>query len=178
MDVERILIADCQSIYRQGLKHWLKRHYPNARIIAVNTYPRAINAMRKLSAQWVFIDNQLVRSQPDALLAQLLSCNPEARLFTLGLCDSRVPHQLLDRHCSVSLLANQILKPQSAPAYQLTPAQRRVLHGLLAGQINKQIASELSISEATIKAHLTEIYRKLGVANRTQALAKLHAGAH
>jgi DNA-binding NarL/FixJ family response regulator len=51
----------------------------------------------------------------------------------------------------------------------LTPAQLRVLHGLREGLLNKQIAYEMQITEATVKAHLTAIYRKLGVQNRTQA---------
>ncbi len=52
----------------------------------------------------------------------------------------------------------------------LTPAQRRVLSGLAAGLLNKQIAFEMGISEATVKAHMTAIFRKLGANNRTQAL--------
>jgi len=38
------------------------------------------------------------------------------------------------------------------------------------GLLNKQIAYELDISEATVKAHITAIFRKLGVVNRTQAV--------
>ncbi|KRG68309.1 response regulator transcription factor [Pseudoxanthomonas dokdonensis] len=52
----------------------------------------------------------------------------------------------------------------------LTPQQFRVLQMLGSGSLNKQIAYELSVSEATIKAHVTAILRKLGVTNRTQAV--------
>lgn len=52
----------------------------------------------------------------------------------------------------------------------LTPAQRRILHHLTKGLLNKQIAYEMSISEATVKAHITAIFRKLEVINRTQAV--------
>lgn len=52
----------------------------------------------------------------------------------------------------------------------LTPAQRRVLAGLSDGLLNKQIAYEMDISVATVKAHMTAIFRKLGANNRTQAL--------
>ncbi len=41
------------------------------------------------------------------------------------------------------------------------------------GLLNKQIAYELNVSEATIKAHMTAIFRKLGVKNRTQAVILL-----
>jgi len=53
---------------------------------------------------------------------------------------------------------------------ELTPQQFRVLQMVCAGQLNKQIAYDLNLSEATIKAHMTQIMRKLGASNRTQAV--------
>jgi DNA-binding NarL/FixJ family response regulator len=53
---------------------------------------------------------------------------------------------------------------------QLTPQQFRVLGMVCAGRLNKQIGEELQITEATVKAHMTVILRKLGAANRTQAV--------
>ncbi|MBH0057049.1 response regulator transcription factor [Pseudoalteromonas sp. SWXJZ94C] len=58
----------------------------------------------------------------------------------------------------------------AAQVASLTPQQYRVLQYLHEGLLNKQIAYELHISEATIKAHITAIFRKLGVYNRTQAV--------
>ena len=55
----------------------------------------------------------------------------------------------------------------------LTPQQFRVASMLVEGLLNKQIAYELEVKEATIKAHMTEIYRKLGVQSRTQAVLAL-----
>lgn len=55
----------------------------------------------------------------------------------------------------------------------LTPQQFRVLSMLLSGLLNKQIAFELDVSEATVKAHVTAVLRKLGVANRTQAVLRV-----
>lgn len=52
----------------------------------------------------------------------------------------------------------------------LTPQQFRVLMMLADGLLNKQIAYELGVSEATIKAHMTAILKKLGASNRTQAV--------
>ena len=61
----------------------------------------------------------------------------------------------------------------------LTPQQKRVLAMLAEGLLNKQIAYELSVSESTIKAHVSAILQKLDVDSRTQAvikLAKLNSG--
>ncbi len=51
----------------------------------------------------------------------------------------------------------------------LTPTQLKVLLAVLEGKLNKQIAFDLGMSEATVKAHMTAIMRKLDVQNRTQA---------
>lgn len=61
----------------------------------------------------------------------------------------------------------------------LTPQQVRVLMMLSEGLLNKQIAYELSVSEATVKAHVSAILQKLGVDSRTQAViaaSKIEAG--
>jgi DNA-binding NarL/FixJ family response regulator len=52
----------------------------------------------------------------------------------------------------------------------LTPQQVRVLMLLSGGLLNKQIAYELGVSEATVKAHVSAILQKLGVDSRTQAV--------
>ncbi len=62
----------------------------------------------------------------------------------------------------------------------LTPQQVRVLMMLSEGLLNKQIAYELTVSEATVKAHVSAILQKLGVESRTQAVitAKKIEGDH
>lgn len=52
----------------------------------------------------------------------------------------------------------------------LTPKQLSVLRMLRQGLLNKQIAHELQIEETTVKAHVSEILRKLNVSSRTQAV--------
>jgi len=53
---------------------------------------------------------------------------------------------------------------------ELTPQQYKVLSNLTEGLLNKQIAHGMGITEATVKAHATAIFRKLGVNNRTQVV--------
>jgi len=52
----------------------------------------------------------------------------------------------------------------------LTPQQLRVLSMVSEGKLNKQIAYDLEISEATVKSHVSAILQKLGVNSRTQAV--------
>ena len=77
--------------------------------------------------------------------------------------------------------ANPMPKPRRliARLSTLTPQQVRVLMMLSGGLLNKQIAYELGVSEATVKAHVSAILQKLGVESRTQAViaaGKIEAG--
>lgn len=72
-----------------------------------------------------------------------------------------------------------VAQPNDAPAGEqdalarlarLTNQQARILQLICEGKLNKQIAFDLSIAEATVKAHITAIMRKLGVQSRTQAV--------
>jgi DNA-binding NarL/FixJ family response regulator len=78
--------------------------------------------------------------------------------------DVWLPHLLLDG-------PGELRPDEAAAAAQiatLTPQQFRVMTMIAEGLLNKQIAWELGVSEATVKAHMTAIMRKLGVNNRTQ----------
>ena len=72
----------------------------------------------------------------------------------------------LDAKAGGSAQASALVKRLSS----LTPQQVRVLMMLSQGLLNKQIAYELTVSEATVKAHVSAILQKLGVESRTQAV--------
>lgn len=91
-----------------------------------------------------------------------------------------------ERYVSSSLgyMPENGLRPASGTTLSLTPMQRarcveygfteremQVFERALGGRANKVIASELSINENTVKAHLSSVYAKLGVRGRVQALA-------
>lgn len=61
------------------------------------------------------------------------------------------------------------LLPTGDPSHGLSAREREVLQLVTEGRANKQIASALGISEATVKAHLGRIFREIGVADRTSA---------
>ena len=67
------------------------------------------------------------------------------------------------------------LEDMAARIASLTPTQLKVLMGVLKGKLNKQIAWELDISEATVKGHMTALMRKMNVMNRTQAVLAAQA---
>lgn len=77
-----------------------------------------------------------------------------------------------ERFVSPGLLA-MVFGPETlahSSSDSLTPRERRVLALLVEGRSNREIASELFIGESTVKTHLRNVYEKLGVANRIQAV--------
>jgi DNA-binding NarL/FixJ family response regulator len=60
----------------------------------------------------------------------------------------------------------------------LTERERQILEGVAAGDSNKEIAAQLSLSEKTVKHHMTNILQKLQVRNRVEAALLARAGEH
>jgi len=81
-----------------------------------------------------------------------------------------VVRQVLDESVYHALV--HALPAAASPADEagLTPSEQKVLEALTRGLSNKEIARELWLTEQTVKFHLTRIYRRLGVANRTEAV--------
>jgi DNA-binding NarL/FixJ family response regulator len=65
--------------------------------------------------------------------------------------------------------STEVTRALPARIADLTPQQRCVLELVCQGKHNKEIAAELHVTEATVKAHVTQILQKLGVRSRTQA---------
>ena len=60
----------------------------------------------------------------------------------------------------------------------LTPSEKQVAMLVMQGLSNKTIAGNLSVTEKTIKFHLTNIYKKMEVKSRTQLIVKMFTYAH
>lgn len=80
--------------------------------------------------------------------------------------DIWLPATMTDKVESVDESFSQLAEQVAS----LTPSQYKVLCYMRDGLLNKQIGYNLDIAEATVKAHVTAIFRKLGINNRTQAV--------
>jgi DNA-binding NarL/FixJ family response regulator len=94
--------------------------------------------------------------------------------ISLGLNDimkgrSVMPPELLD---------SMMNDDNEAENDQLTIREREVLHALLSGSTNLDIANQLFVSESTIKTHLYRAFRKIGVSSRGQAIAWAQTHMH
>ena len=65
-------------------------------------------------------------------------------------------------------------RAESRPTTELTTREQEVLALLAEGLANKQIARRLGIAEKTVKAHLTSVFQRIGVTDRTQAALWAH----
>jgi len=75
----------------------------------------------------------------------------------------------LDPAIARRLMSSLQVAPRHDPAAQLTPRELEILNLLGEGKANKEIATELTISERTARTHVSNILRKLGLSSRTQA---------
>ena len=78
-----------------------------------------------------------------------------------------VASRVLDRLAQLTRQAGQAAEPQL-----LSDRELEVLQLMASGAANKQIASDLTISESTVKTHVTNIFQKLDVNHRTEAVTK------
>lgn len=133
---------------------YLRDHHPQLPIVIVSAHEDPQLMRRAIDHGALgFIPKSSDINTLGHALEQVLAGNlwlPDAACHT-----NDIPHSVIDMTDKVK---------------ELTPQQFRILKMVSEGQLNKQIAYQLDVSEATVKAHMTAIMRKLGVATRTQAV--------
>ena len=125
-----------------------------------------------------------LRDHPSAPRVVIYTGDPGAdipretmRLGAAGFCSkSEPPSQLLDSVARVAM--GQMIFPfidirglHSCPLSSLTPREHELLAALSEGNSNAQLAARFEISVQTVKFHLKNVYEKLGIGNRAQAVA-------
>lgn len=198
MSARTILIADDHPLMRAALREAASRASPGAIIIEAGSLGEARAAAKaQRNVSLVLLDLMMGDSRGLAGLLVLRADHPDVPVVVVSAAeDAETAAKAID--CGASgfipkssapdaivealqaVLDGDIWNPfPAAPAAgvdlaarfaTLTPAQLRVLIGLMDGRLNKQIAWDMGISEATVKAHVTAVFRKLHVQNRTQAV--------
>jgi len=201
MTARTILIADDHPLFRQALKLAVSRAAPDAVVIEAGQLGEAAEAARRADRlDLILLDLRMPGSQGFAGVALLHAERPDTPILVISSADEAEAAPRVRAYGAVGFvsktadlaaleqavgraLAGERDAPASAPAEtdvaervaSLTPGELKVLLGVLAGRLNKQIAFDLGISEATVKGHMTAILRKLGVQNRTQAVLAARA---
>ena len=201
MSARTILIADDHPLFRQALKLAVGRAAPDATILEAGQLGEAIEAARGAARlDLVLLDLRMPGSEgfagvallhaerPDTPIVVISSADeaeaaPRARAYgAVGFVSKTADLATLENAVARALAGHRDAPVAALPAddisnrvASLTPTELKVLLGVLAGRLNKQIAFDLGVSEATVKGHMTAILRKLGVQNRTQAVLAARA---
>ena len=138
----------------------IKKLHPSVPIVVVSAHeePDIIRTCLEYNASGYIIKS----SAPDEI---------KSAITTILAGDTYVPKGM-----DMSSDANDPNQIASDQISNLTPSQLKVLIEMGKGKLNKQIAYDLDITEATVKAHITTVFKKLKINNRTQAVifAKEH----
>ena len=210
-EATKVLVIDDHPLFRAALELALiKAKIDPESIQSTSDIATGITLMNESSFSLILLDLNLSDSQDFEGLSKIRAINPSVPIIIVSATESKKayhtasslgasgyipkssPLENITKSIGTVLSGGQAFPenisdtqdPDSLAAEKLgslTPAQHRVMSCLSDGLLNKQIAYEMGISEATVKAHMTAIFRKLGANNRTQALlvfrdaTRLHA---
>ncbi|MES1925050.1 response regulator transcription factor [Salinisphaera sp. T31B1] len=196
----KVLIADDHPLFRTALSDAVHRSLADARLVTVGSFDELSATLKTdADADLLLLDLNMPGARGYSALVHARSVVPSLPVIVVSAYeDGGVIRASLDHGASgfipksaspetmaraiAAVLDGQTWAPDSGTDTRsvdseftdklalLTPQQQRVLVMLTDGLLNKQIAIDLDISEATVKAHITAILRKLGVHTRTQAV--------
>jgi DNA-binding NarL/FixJ family response regulator len=195
----RVLIADDHGIVRDGLAGVIAAQTDLEVVGSVENGAEAVEACRSLAPDVVLMDlempvldgieaTRVIRDDHPETAVLVLTSFSDARQITAALGVGAAGYLLKDasaddviRGIRAAAEGGAPLDPKAArllleardapdPLEGISPREREVFALLLDGLPNKLIAHRLGISEKTVKTHLTNIFREIGVADRLQAV--------
>ncbi|WP_417595749.1 LuxR C-terminal-related transcriptional regulator [Parasphingorhabdus sp.] len=194
----RIIIADDHPLFRVALCQAVLKVWPQAELVETETVAGANVAAKAGPADLLLLDLHMedsdgltalldLRHEFPALPVVVVSASEDSRVVSA--CQSLGASGFIPKSADLDVMREALAQIRDGDVWfnieateseedtalfdklaSLTPAQRRILNLVSQGMLNKQIAYQMEISEATVKAHITAIFRKLGVVNRTQAV--------
>jgi DNA-binding NarL/FixJ family response regulator len=199
-NVYRFIIADDHPLFRDALRQTVAARYPRAVIVEAATFDEvAARLAADDDVDLVLLDLTMpgahrlsgllyLRAEHPAVPIVIVSASEDVAAIrqamsfgASGYITKSLATEVIGEAIA-TVLGGAVWAPPdiefaadraddiAARLVTLTPQQVRVLMMLSDGLLNKQIAHELSVSEATVKAHVSAILQKLGVGSRTQAV--------
>jgi DNA-binding NarL/FixJ family response regulator len=192
----KVLIADDHRLMLHSIRLALEAEEDIEIVGEADAGTKVLPFVHQTGPDLVLLDIRMPGMDGLTILERLRETYPRVRVAILsGLDDPSVMQAAFDRGAAAFIvksidprdLASALRQAGSGTVFQplalldrlsissngdldLTDREVTILHELQNGQSNREIAQKLFLGEQTVKFHLTNIYRKLGVSNRTQAL--------
>lgn len=195
-----MLIADDHTLFREGIAEILARE-KDLEVVGEADSGRGLLAIaRKMNPDAIMLDVEMPGPGAEATVREIVSELPDIRVIILTMHDDpglvekmlaagarayvikgATREALLaairgarhdDQHVVVSVSRETVIRLREPPESPLSPRELEVLTAVSAGLSNAQIAARLFITEGTVKRHLTNVYVKLDVTTRMNAINK------
>lgn len=193
----KILVVDDHSLFREGLVYVLNRLEGDITIIEASNYDQAITHLKNIpDLDLALCDLSMPDKDGFTLIKYCRKYFPLVSVVVLSASKEQsdlnkaldngvlgfIPKESTSEVMLSALrliMAGEIYIPASMTQHSknnqntlepLTPRQQEVVNMMMKGFSNKKIALEIGIAEATIKMHVTAIFKRLGVSNRTEAV--------
>ena len=196
MDTIRVLIADDHAIVRTGLATLLEAKGGIEVVGEAETGDEAVRRTLRLRPDLVVMDLMMPETDGIEATRQIKAAAPETKVLILttstvsddlsralaagadgAVIKSAATAELVTAIRAVAAgrtaVSDEVreLLSEDPPVPELTPRQRDILHSLVRGLTNRDIALELGISTDVVKQHVMALLDKIGAANRTEAVA-------
>jgi DNA-binding NarL/FixJ family response regulator len=190
----RVLVVEDHNVVRQGLVALLNLVEGIQVVGEAADGEEAVTQFRSQRPDVTLIDLRLPKLSGVEVIQQVRAESPQARFVVLttydgdediyralksgakayllkGMSTEELITTIREVHAGRSHIPAAIAErlAERMGTEDLTPREAEVLEQIVAGKSNKEIASELAITEATVKTHINTLLSKLGVADRTQA---------
>lgn len=189
--MSKIVIIDDHKLFASGLAGLLEDDLPEAEIVVFSEVEQALAVAAEAQPDVVLLDYYLPGLSGAEAISQIRAAIPETQVIVISASLSPADRQVSEVAGAVAFLAKasdpdevvaaiaailrgdqaEVIAPEApASAVDLTQKQFAVLTLISQGKSNKEASQILAMSPETVKSHLSEIYRRLGVANRAEAV--------
>lgn len=196
--MSQILIIEDHPLYRDALHSLISNHLPRQNLLLAGNVEDGLKLVHKQQAPLILLDLTIPGIAGIEAIHYILERHPESQVIVISGADD--PLQVAacigsgavaffsknaDPDYLIELIKDVVsgahLEPvwlgvngkeslSKLPSFKLTNRQVQVLALVCQGFKNAEIAEKLNVTEQTTKAHVSAIFRELGVVNRTQAL--------